>query len=159
MGRRFSRYNLTQGPSLIPHQQNNGFISIRINLSNSTSKTTHITPTPTHRHRRRHYLLPASPIILSSSSMSALIGPQTVLDPLLDLSSMRLHHAIKPNLAALLDAPEPSLVDLLGQVLIAPAGVVRRHPDERVVLVPRREIRVCLRLDGTEITRDEVDDA
>lgn len=68
--------------------------------------------------------------------MAAPIPATSLRDPLLGLFGMHLHHTVECGLGTLLDASEPSLVNLLGQVLVIPAGVIRRHEDQGVVLVP-----------------------
>ncbi len=78
-------------------------------------------------------------------------------DPLLDLRAMRLHHTVDTSLGTLFDASKASLEDLLLQVFIAPAGMIARHKDEGIVLIPRRKIRIRLRFDRPEIARHEVD--
>ncbi|KAK5634991.1 hypothetical protein RRF57_010703 [Xylaria bambusicola] len=88
--------------------------------------------------------------------MSTLISSHPRHDPLLNLWCMCLHHEVDAGLGALLDASEASLEHFLCQIVVTPAGMVGRHEDEGIMLVPGREVGVGFGLHRTEITRHEV---
>jgi hypothetical protein len=74
--------------------------------------------------------------------------PHLRLDPLAALLSVPRQHVVQPRHLALPHAAEAILADLLRGLGIRPAGVVWRHIDARVRLVPMRQLRVSLRFDG-----------
>lgn len=72
---------------------------------------------------------------------------------------MLAHHARKARDGAALDGAEAALVDLAGEVVVEPTGVVGTDVDARVVAVPSRQVRVHIRFHGSQVARDERDDA
>lgn len=72
---------------------------------------------------------------------------------------MRLHHVVEPNHLAAHHRSEAPLVDFSCQVGVGPAGMVSRHVDTRVFLVPRREFVVNVRLDGPQVASHKVDNS
>lgn len=87
------------------------------------------------------------------------VGGEALGDEVADLLGVLVEHAAEAGLGAAADAAEALFADLLGQPLVGPAGVVRRHEHEGVALVPAGQVRVGLRLDRPQVAGDEVDDA
>ena len=79
-------------------------------------------------------------------------------DKLLHVGKVLRHHRRQPVDLRADNVPKPALHDLPGQIRIRPAGVVVGDIDLRVLLIPRGQVAVDIRLDGPERAVDEVDD-
>jgi hypothetical protein len=79
--------------------------------------------------------------------------------PFLRLGGVQAHHLVEPRLLAADHGAESLLLHLLGEFRVVPAGVAVVDVDARVLLVPRREVRVHVAFDRPQAVLDEIYDA